>query len=203
MTYSLSRFIFKFLFFVLSKFRVFGRENLPDKGPFIIAANHTSLADPPIVGLACNKNPVRFMAKKELFEIPIFGRWIKAVHCIPVEPGSSFGTLKEAICSLKEGKVVAIFPEGSRSPDGNLQAPQLGIGLIALKSGAPIFPLYISGTEKCLSKNTKWIKPGCEFIARIGKPVDISDSRNIADKRGAYQYIGRKVMSAIVALKNE
>lgn len=204
MTYFISRLILKVLLKILLGFEIKGSENLPKKGPFIIASNHASLIDPPIVGVACNTAPLAFMAKKELFDVPILGWWVKAVGCIPIERGSaSFMSIKHAVQKLKEGKALGIFPEGSRSPDGELQKAQAGIGFLASKSGASIMPLYISGTDKALPREKKLMKL-CKVKATIGKLIDINESsRRFSKGRELYESIGEKVMEAISRLKNE
>ncbi|MGB2705807.1 MAG: lysophospholipid acyltransferase family protein [Candidatus Omnitrophota bacterium] len=202
-TYINSRRIFKVLLKAFFSFEVEGRENLPKKGPFIIVSNHTSYADPVVVGAACDTSSITFMAKKELFDMPILGPWVKAVGCIPVERDSgSSRPLKEAVQKLKEGQTISIFPEGRRSKNGSLQKSEPGIGLLALKTGTPIVPIYISGTAKAMPKGQRIPKP-CKIKARIGKIVDIGDGAGFSGKREAYEFIGKKVMDAISRLKDE
>lgn len=201
-TYINSRAIFRRLLKTFFSFEVEGKENIPGKGPFIIVSNHTSYADPVVVGVACDTSTLSFMAKKELFKMPIIGRWVKAVGCIPVERHSgNSGPLKKALNKLKEGQAIGIFPEGTRSSNGNLQKSEPGIGLLALKSGVPVIPVYISGTSKAMPKGQKFPKP-CKIKARIGKVVDISGSAGFSEKRKAYESVGEKVMHAISQLKD-
>jgi len=203
MTYFISRIIFKVILKILFRFEVKGNENLPHKGPFIIASNHASIMDPAVVGVACHIMPVTFMAKRELFDDRVLGSWVRAVGCIPVERDSgSFKPLKVAVQKLKKGKVLGIFPEGKRSLDGRLQEPQAGIGLLASKSGAPIVPVYVSGTGKGLAKGKKFKTP-CKVTAHIGKIVDIRESTAFPGKKEIYESIGGKVMNAISRLKDE
>ena len=203
MTYLISYIIFKTILKVFFKFTIKGKENIPRKGPFIIASNHISYADPAVVGVTCNTMPVMFMAKKDLFSAPFFGWWFKALGCIPVERKSgNFTSLKKAVQRLREGKVLGIFPEGTRSFDGCLQKAEPGIGLIAAKSGVPIVPVYVSGTEKALPKGKRMPRP-CRVKARVGKTVDISESVKISDRKKRYESVGEKVMDAIFKLKDE
>ncbi|UCD54720.1 MAG: 1-acyl-sn-glycerol-3-phosphate acyltransferase [Candidatus Omnitrophota bacterium] len=203
MTYLISRFILKALLKILFRFESRGSENLPQKGPFIVASNHASLIDPAVVGVACGTMPLIFMAKRELFSVPILGRWVRAVGCIPVERDSgSFKPLKNAVQKLKEGKALGIFPEGRRSPDGRLQKAEAGIGLLASKSAAPIVPVYVSGTAKALARGKKFITL-CKITASIGEIVDVRESAAFSEKKEIYESIGKKVMEAISHLKNE
>ena len=201
--YSNSRFILKALLNTFFGFEVEGVENLPEKGPFIVASNHVSYVDPVVVGVACNTSQLTFMAKRELFDMPILGPWIKSVGCIPVERDSgSSGPLKKAMRKLKGGGSIGIFPEGRRSPDGSLKKSEPGIGLLAAKSGVPIVPIYVFGTAKVMPKGRKFPKPHT-IKARIGKIVDIGESAGSSGKREAYELIGEKVIDAIAALKDE
>lgn len=203
MAYFISRLILKVLLKILFRFEVRGSENLPRKGPFIVASNHASLIDPAVVGVACHTMPLIFMAKRELFGVPILGPWVRAVGCIPVERDSgSFKPLKDAVQKLKEGRALGIFPEGRRSPDGRLQKAEAGIGLLALKSGAPIVPVYVSGTDKALAKEKKFITL-CKVTAKIGKIISIKETTEFSERREIYEAIGEKVINVISRLKDE
>jgi len=170
MLYIISRTIFEIFIKLLFRLRMHGRENLPEP-PYIIASNHASLIDPPLVGLACRKHMVNFMAKKELFSSR-FGRWWSTrVGCIEVKRGEvSVGTLKEAVKRLKSGSVVGIFPEGTRSEDGRLQEAKRGTGFLVDKAGVPVVPFYIEGSGRALSKG-KPIKYCTMINVYVGKPI--------------------------------
>ena len=203
MTYFISRLIYKIILTLFFKLEVVGRKNVPRKGPFIMAANHMSYVDPAVVGVACNTVPISFLAKRELGEIPFLGAWCKSVGCIFVERDSGKPEpLKRALKALKEGKALGMFPEGTRSLDGNLQKAKSGIGIIVAKSKVPVIPMYISGTSKALPKGKKILRP-TRIRARIGMPVDISESFAIREKREAYEFIGDRIMSAISSLRYE
>lgn len=202
MAYFISRLIYKVLLKILFRFEVRGSENLPRKGPFIVASNHASLIDPAVVGVACHTMPVTFMAKRELFDVPVLGRWVRAVGCIPIERDSgSFKPLKTAVRKLREGGAVGIFPEGHRSPDGRLREPEAGIGLLASKSEAPIVPVYLSGTDKALAKGKKFITL-CRVTAKFGKIIDIARTTTPSERKKTYESIGEKTMDAISRLKD-
>jgi len=202
MGYFISRLIYKLILKLFFKFEVIDRENIPKEGPFIMVANHVSYADPAVMGVACNTLPLRFLAKKELFHNPVLGAWCRAVGCIFIEREStSSAPLKNILKVLNARGAVGIFPEGKRSPDGELQKAKLGIGVIAAKSRAPIIPMYIFGTRKAMPKGQSIPRP-CKVKARIGKPVDVSGHKSINDKKKAYEFIGSKIMEGIAELKD-
>ena len=195
------------LFMVLSKIianlRVYGRENLPAEGPFIVASNHVSYVDPGIVGIACDGYRISFMTKRELFESRRWHWWFEAMDSIPADRvAKDSKPLKTAIKKLKNGKIVGIFPEGTRSPDGSIQKAEPGIGLLAEKTGAPIIPVYLSGTDSVLPRGARWLRMH-PITARIGKAVKTDSLEAMPDKKERYFSIGEKVMQAIKELQDE
>ena len=149
----------------LFRIKIEGRENIPEGENFVICANHISLFDPPLVGIAIPFR-VRFMAKEELFKNKLFGSLLKALGAFPIKRGKSdVGALKAAISILKNGENLVIFPEGKRSKDGNLNRGKSGAALIAIKSGVNILPIGIDGKYGLFKKIT----------VRIGKPVILEE----------------------------
>jgi 1-acyl-sn-glycerol-3-phosphate acyltransferase len=138
----------KALLLAFSRWRVYGRENAPLRGPLIVAANHINLADPPLL---CASIPRRivFMIKQELYYSPRGGPFVRAFGSFPVHRGKlDREALHQAVRVLEQGLALGMFPEGTRSPNAQLQQAYLGTALIALRSGAPILPVGINGTEK-------------------------------------------------------
>jgi len=128
---------------LLGRWRVTGRENIPKTGGVILAPNHVSYADPPVVGAAVSRR-VRFMAKSELFRIPALGTIIRNVGAFPVKQATADrSALRKAIELLETGEVVCIFPEGTRSLGGTLLKAELGIAMIAVKAKVPIVPIAL------------------------------------------------------------
>lgn len=131
-------------------FKVEGLENIPKTGALIIAGNHLSNADPPAVGgFAGLVRDSRFVAKKELFAIPVLGWFFRRSGYIPVDRARTigdFGALKEVVHALEKGESVVMFPEGTRSKTGKPQKPKSGIGFLVYKTGAPVLPVKIEGT---------------------------------------------------------
>ena len=181
---------------VFGRWRVSGRCNIPRTGGVILAPNHISYADPPVVG-AASRRQVKFMAKSELFAVPALGPLIRHVGTFPVRQATADrAALKQAIGLLEAGKVVCIFPEGTRSPDGALLKAELGIGMIAMKSRAPVIPMALIGTNKLLPPHSPFLH-FARVRVRIGKPVPIDDLYERGNDREAMEEIGRRVMAAI------
>ncbi|MBQ7529385.1 1-acyl-sn-glycerol-3-phosphate acyltransferase, partial [bacterium] len=121
-----------------------GQEFIPQSGGAIIVSNHTSLIDPPLLAVAVPRRQVHFIAKKDLFEIPVIGPILGGCGCIWVDRDSKDGaSVNQAVEYLENGHVVGIFPEGTRSKDGKLGRGKLGAAFIALKTGLPVVPACI------------------------------------------------------------
>lgn len=179
---------------VFFRFKIIGIENIPATGGVIIAANHISLWDPPVVGAAL-KRPIHFMAKEELFVGPL-GWIIKIMKAFPVKRGAADrAAIRNAINLLKDGEILGLFPEGTRSKNGELGKPEAGIGMIVLKAGVPIIPAAIIGTNQ-VGKGWSWP----QFVLKYGKPIMISDEK--AD-RESMENVGQLIMQEISCLLKE
>lgn len=161
MLYRFFRLILRILYALLFRLEAKGTENIPAEGAVILASNHLSNFDPPTVGVKI-KRKVHFMAKEELFRIPVFGALIRAFGAFPVKRGGvSKDAIKSAISLLKSGNVMGIFPEGSRHNTG---AAKKGAAMIATRSGAAVVPVAIIGSYKLFHKVTVY----------YGKPIDLT-----------------------------
>ncbi len=163
MFYDFARAVCRIVLFILRRWKVTGLENFPAEGGVIAAANHTSYWDPVIIGCAINRR-IHFMAKAELFDIPLLGLLIRKLHAFPVHRDKSDRrALRQATEVLKAGNVLGVFPEGTRSSTGELLKPHLGTALIAFKAGVPIVPIALIGARGFCGKVT----------VQIGKPVPL------------------------------
>ena len=127
-----------------------GQAHVPKTGPFILASNHISFLDPPLLGAACPRR-LSFMARSTLFRQPVLGAFMRAVYVIPLERGEAdLGAVREALRRLRLGEAVAIFPEGGRQLSGTLGIARRGVGLLALAARAPIVPVLVQGTFEAL-----------------------------------------------------
>lgn len=203
MMYHISRFLLGVFYRILLRVTFIGKENIPD-APYLIVSNHASLADPPFVGQACKKDAVDFMAKSELFDMPVLGAWTRSVGCIRVDRGTaSARSLKEAMKRLSNGRVVAIFPEGTRSEDGNLQQAKRGVGFLIVKAKVPVLPIYIEGSNIAFPKGGS-IKIGTPVNVYIGKPIMPEEFfKEGQDNTRDYEKVSGMVMDRIADLKNK
>lgn len=135
--------------------KVYGRNNVPRTGGALLVANHQSYLDPPLLAAQLYR-PVSFMARHGLFENRYFGWLIRNLHAFPVRQGEGdVGAIKETIARLKEGHILNIYPEGSRTEDGEIGPIERGIGLVAGRAGVPIVPVVIDGAYIAWHKNRK------------------------------------------------
>lgn len=150
MLLNLVKFSARVFFKTCYDFKAEGLENIPPTGALIIAGNHLSNADPPAIGaFAGLVRDSRFMAKKELFSIPVLGWFFRRCGYISVDRKRTigdFGALEGAIEALNRGESIVMFPEGTRSKTGKPQKPKSGIGFLVYKTGAPVLPVKVEGT---------------------------------------------------------
>jgi len=161
---------------------VIGTSNVPETGGVLLCANHVSYIDPPAVG-AGSPRPVRFMAKSELFRIPVLGAIISGAGAFPVKRGTADrAALRKAIEYLQVGEVVGMFPEGKRSMDGTLLEAELGVGMIALRAQVPVIPVGLVNTHKLLPPHSCILHFSRVRIV-FGPPVELTCTDRPAAKR--------------------
>lgn len=172
MIYTVLKKVMAFLFKVFYRFEAEGRDKIPLNGPAIIAANHCSYTDPVIIAIVAAR-PVSFMAKQELFRIPVFGRLISILHAFPVRRGGLDRiALQKALDVLSKDQLIGIFPEGTRHRlEGKLGPVEEGMALLALKSNVPVVPLAIIGSDKIMPEG-KWWPRFPKIKVRIGTVID-------------------------------
>jgi len=154
-----------------------GLENVPRTGGLILASNHVSHLDPPIVGIGLER-PVVFIAKQELFKVPLIGWWLRQLGQISVDRGGGGKqALRIAQKCLENGEVIIIFPEGTRSGTGRVAAGRSGVAVLAIKANVPVVPVGIVGTYNAFRKGTKIPRLG-KVIVRYGKPISFNGVMN-------------------------
>ena len=195
MLYRFSQIVFRLLFYTVFRTRVYGRENIPKEGAVILAANHASNIDPPLMASLIER-PVSYMAKIELFENPIFGAAIRRCHAFPVKRGASDrGAIKAAVTVLKEGHMLGLFPEGTRSKTGELQKAEAGIALIASMTGAPIVPVAILNSHRIFANGG--LLPQLRIM--YGAPISFQGDRKSKEALDAFS---AEIMAHIARMRD-
>lgn len=173
-------------FRIIWRRRVIGREHVPPQGGLILASNHASLADPPLVATAILR-PVFFMAKQELFDIPGLGWLIRQLNAFPIRRMErDVGAFRMAQQVLTRGKVLILFPEGTRQKSGELGRARAGVGMLAIRTGCPVVPVYVH--------NARRIGRLARLSVVFGAPLSPAGETD-------YQAFSDKVMAAVARLK--
>lgn len=169
--------ILRVIFLLFSRRQVIGRQNLPRQGPLIIVSNHLNNADPGFLAVALPRRIV-FMAKHEIFDWPLLGQMFRWAGVFPVHRfEADLAALRRAGRVLKEGQALGMFPEGTRSRNGGLGPAYPGTALIALRSGAPIVPVAITGTEQVTGLRALLRRPALRMV--IGEPFFLPGGKRI------------------------
>jgi len=170
--YRCAQTIFFLYFKIFHRFRVSGLEHVPSDGAFLLASNHVSFFDPPALGCRVPRD-LHYFARKSLFK-GLLGKLITAFNSIPVDRGSAdVSSFKKALKVLDKGSPLLVFPEGTRSLDGSLQAAKAGVGLIAIKASVPVLPARVIGGFEILGKGCKWPKIGSRLTIVYGPLLQI------------------------------
>jgi len=198
--YFISVSVFKISLKLFFRFSVHGHESIPKKGAFIAASNHVSYMDPPAIG-ATFRRRVYFIASSHLCKNRLLGLWLRSVGCLIIRRGEpDHTTMRRIIRYLKDGKPLAIFPEGSRSEDGKIGESLSGVGFLALKSQAPVIPCFVKGTDKAFPKGAKSFKR-TKVSVYIGEAIRPEDFKHEGNRKESYQLFSKKVMHNIAELQ--
>jgi 1-acyl-sn-glycerol-3-phosphate acyltransferase len=179
---------------------VVGSENFPKAGPYLIASNHASHLDPPLVGSQIARQ-MRFFARRSLWNSPLLAWWLDKVETIPVERDSGdIGAIKRVLQAIKEDRAVVLFPEGTRSPDGQLQRPKAGVGLMACKTGVPVVPCRVFGSFAAYGKGAGIPRFGTPVTIVFGPPIFSADYDDPSLGKARYETAAQRIMDRIAAL---
>jgi len=178
----LARWICRVFCIVFFRMRVYDRDNVPDKGAFVLVGNHQSYLDPIFCGIPLKRH-LHFLARDSLFVNWFFGRLLASVNVIPVKQGEvDLSTMKKVIGKLKEGNGVCVFPEGTRTGDGRITAFKGGFGLLCRRGDAAVVPVLIEGTFECWPRHKKIFSPGGRIVVRYGKAITAEQVKKMDDK---------------------
>ena len=197
---------FRMMFALYLRWRVIGAENVPKTGGVILAANHASFLDPPLVGAGLHRG-INYLARQSLFRFPIVKQILHSWSVVPVDrDGGGAKGLKIILDRLLNGAGIILFPEGTRSSDGKLQPARPGIGLVVAKSEAPVVPVRVFGTFEAWGRNQKLPLPK-KVTVRYGQPMRFeklrAEAKNCSKERlkQIYQEIADEIMAAIAVLQ--
>ena len=202
--YAITRVFVRLLMPLLGGITVRGGENIPERGPILLAVNHRAYMDPPYLSMV-TKRQLHLMAKEQLFKIPVFGSYIRALGAFPVKRGApDRGAIRQAIEELKAGHVLGIFPEGTRAEPGTLLPAERGFALIAKQTGIPIVPIALEGTDRVHPRHAKRLHRA-HVTATVGRPVTAGEmlAANADLDKDALTIIGEATTRMIAALMIE
>jgi len=206
LTYRFGWLLSRFTFATYFHWRVYHPERVPLQGPVILASNHASFLDPPLVGAGV-KREINYLARESLFRFPVVGAVLRAVNCVPVDrEGGGAAGLKAILDRLLAGRGIILFPEGTRTRDGNLQPARSGIGLTVIKSTAPVVPARVFGTYQAYGRHVKFPRPRSVAV-KYGQPMFFetlrAEAKNCSKQRlkEIYQRVADEIMSAIARLE--
>jgi 1-acyl-sn-glycerol-3-phosphate acyltransferase len=196
------RFVYRFYF----GWRVFNPEYVPLKGPVILACNHASFLDPPLVGAGL-KRGINYLARESLFHFPVVGWVLHRWQSVPVDrEGGGAKGLKAILGRLLEGGAIILFPEGTRTRDGKLQPARSGIGLTVIKSTAPVVPVRVFGTFEAFGRHLRFPRPR-RIMVKYGRPMLFQELRAEARScskprlKEIYQEVADQIMAEIAKLQ--
>lgn len=195
MLYFIFKNLFKIMFKVLNRLEIIGVENIPTNGPALLVANHVSNWDPPVLGAAANRQ-VCFLAKEELFRIPVLNFLLPAWGAVPIKRGrGDREAISKSMEILSEGKVLGIFIEGTRNRENPDKLGKLhpGPAMFALKNNAPVVPTLLLNTRS-IGKSFKKVK------VIFGKPIVLANDSSL-EKKELYAKATQQIANAIDSLR--
>jgi len=167
---------------IFFRLRLFGRENIPKKGAFILAANHQSYLDPVLCGATLHRQ-MYYLARESLFSNWFFAGLISSVNTLPLKQAEGdLTTVRKVIELLKAGKGVCLFPEGTRTNDGRIEPFKSGLGLLCRRGNAAIIPAVIDGAFECWPRHKRMFSFGSAWV-QIGRPITAAQVKEMGDEK--------------------
>lgn len=197
MLYRILKPLVKGVLWVFFRVQVVGGERIPAQGPAILAANHVSWLDAIVLAILADR-PVHMVAKQELFRIPVIGFILRHAYVMEARrDGSDHVLLRRALQALRDGHLVGLFPEGTRSRTGELQEPRGGVALLAFHADAPVVPVAVRGTDQVYKKGWFWRPRPVQVV--VGQPVFLGRRKGRVGREELNEASGR-IMGAISSL---
>ena len=199
--YGVCHYLFGVLHAVFFRGEVIGVENLPTSGGFLVAANHTSFLDPPFIGCQVPRQ-IAYFARKTLWNSRFASWWLDSVGTIPVDRdgGQDVSAIKRVLKAIKENRGLILFPEGTRSLDGTLQAAKAGVGLIACRTQVPVVPARIFGSFEAFGKGVTFPRLGTRVTIVFGRPILPAAYDDSKSGKERYQIASERIMAEISRL---
>jgi 1-acyl-sn-glycerol-3-phosphate acyltransferase len=204
-SYLLGWMFFRNLYRFYFRWRVYNHERVPLTGPVILACNHASFIDPPLVGAALNRD-INYLARESLFRFPLVGAVLRSWNSVPVDrEGGGARGLKAILDRLTRGGAIILFPEGTRTRDGKLQPARSGVGLAVIKSNAPVIPVRVFGTFEAYGRHLRIPRPK-RIGVKFGCPLAVGELRAEAKTcskerlKQIYQQVADQIMAEISRL---
>jgi len=205
-SYRLGWLTFRAVYATYFRWRVFGAENVPLQGGVILASNHASFLDPPLVGAGLRRD-INYLARESLFRYPGIGALLRSWNSVPVDrDGGGARGLKAILDRLLAGGAIILFPEGTRTTDGRFLPARSGIGLTVIKSTAPVVPVRVFGTYEAYGRHIKFPRPH-RIMVKYGRPMNFEALRAEAKTcektrlKEIYQQVADEIMAAIMKLE--
>lgn len=198
--YGVCHYVFRVIYDMAFRGEVVGVENLPRHGGFLLAANHASFIDPPMIGVHVERQ-IAFFARKTLWKPGFASWWLDTVGTIPVDRdgGQDVSAIKRVLKALKQDRGLILFPEGTRTPDGRLQPAKAGVGFIAIKTQVPVVPVRIFGSFEAYGKG-RGMRLGTPVTVVFGKPVLPADYDDPKAGKERAQLASDRIMAEIARL---
>ena len=197
---------YRALFKLYFRWRVYNAERVPLEGPVILASNHASFLDPPLIGAGLRRS-INFLARKNLFRFLVMGWVLRQWQVVPVDrDGGGAAGLRAILDRLLAGRAIVLFPEGTRTRDGRLQPARSGIGLTVIKSTAPVVPVRVFGTFEAYGRHLRFPRP-YRVAVKYGAPMHFERLRTEARVcpkprlKEIYQQVADEIMTAIARLE--
>ena len=204
-SYRVAWCFFRAVFATYFRYQVFHAERVPRAGGVILASNHASFIDPPLVSAGLPRMVINF-GRSSLFKLPVVGSVLRSWKAVPVDREGGGAGLKAILDRLLDGGVILVFPEGTRTTDGKLRPAKSGIGLTVIKSNAPVVPVRVFGTFEAYGRQMKFPRPH-HVAVKYGVPLDFKALREEAETcakprvKEIYQQVADEIMAAIAALE--
>jgi 1-acyl-sn-glycerol-3-phosphate acyltransferase len=184
-------------------YRAYNVENIPSKGGFVAASNHASFLDPPLIGIATFRRIFRYMARDTLFKLPVWGWMLEKMGAIPLKRGVvNRDAWDKVINCLKQGWIVGMFPEGTRTPDGEMKEGRAGVGMMVYKAGCGVIPVYIHNSYAAWPKGRALPRVFTPVEVVYGVPMTFAEQFAKPESKEVYQEITDRIMAEIRKLRD-